>query len=226
MKEMSTSLAYHALFPKHSTAQKHPTVIMLHGRGADEEDLLGLVQYLDERLMALSVRAPFLFQWGGGYAWYDIEEVGKVDKEMFKSSYDKLVTFVQDSLQHYPIDPKYLFLLGFSMGTVMAYSLALSKPDLFRGVVANSGYVPEATHLQFQWDKLSNTDFFIAHGDLDPVIPVSFARKAKELFAASNAQLTYKEYPMAHQISEESMTDFARWIVLHLKKRDPGSHLA
>lgn len=202
--------------PRTSTASLHPTLILLHGRGADEEDLFGLSSYLDKRFLILSVRAPYPFEHSGGFTWYDIDEVGTPEPVMFKSSYDKLSAFVSDALAHYPIDKKQVYLLGFSMGTVMSYALALTHPELFRGVVANSGYVAEGTHLAYQWSQLSATEFFVTHGTQDPVIPVQVARKAKGLLDAAHARFDYKEYPMGHQISEESLQDLSLWLTQHL----------
>ncbi len=91
MKAIDTALFHRVLQPeKPSTDGVYPAVIFLHGRGADEEDLLGLSGYVDERLLAISVRAPFGFEYGGGYTWYEILEMGKPAHEMFKSSYEKL----------------------------------------------------------------------------------------------------------------------------------------
>ncbi len=216
MKAIESSLFHRVVPPRKAASALHPTLLLLHGRGADEEDLLGLSSFLDERFLILSARAPYPFPSGGGYTWYDIGEVGAPEPTMFRSSYDKLSTFVHDALEHYAIDKKHLYLLGFSMGTVMSYALALTQPNLFRGVAANSGCVPEGTHLTFLWHQLASVEFFITHGTYDPVIPVAFARQAKELLDAHKVRFQYKEYPMAHQISEESMSDVAAWLTQHL----------
>jgi phospholipase/carboxylesterase len=115
------------------------------------------------------------------------------------------------------VDPSRVYLLGFSMGTVMAYALSLTRPELFRGVIANSGYVPEGTHLSFRWQELANLGYFIAHGTEDPVIPIDFAHRAQKLFAGSNAHVEYREYPMGHQISEESLHDSTAFLAGLLK---------
>jgi len=210
MKTIQTSLAHRVLEPEHSPVAIHPTLIMLHGRGADEEDLLGLSSFLDDRLFCISARAPFAFPYGG-YTWYDIGQVGVPLPGMFDESYAKLLTFVDDVLRNYPVDPSHLYLFGFSMGAVMSYALSLTRPELFRGVSANSGYVPEGTKLRFRWQDLAGKEFLIAHGTQDQVIPVQMARQTKELFAASNATVDYREYPMDHQISDESLADSAVW---------------
>ncbi len=212
MKLIDSTLVHRVISPERSGVTRHPTLILLHGRGADEEDLLSLSTSLDERLLILSVRAPYPFPYGGGYTWYEVGEVGTPEPAMFRSSYDKLTSFVNDARKLYPVDPDSLYLLGFSMGTVMSYSLSLTLPHLFRGVVANSGYIPEGTFLKFQWGSLVKLEFFIAHGVQDPVIPVQFARRAKELLEKAGAPNSYREYPMAHEISMESLKDLSAWL--------------
>jgi phospholipase/carboxylesterase len=212
MREIPTTLEHRVLVPQGTPAAKHPTVIMLHGRGADEEDLIGLAQQYDPRLLVLSVRAPYPFAYGGGYTWYDVGAVGTPDPAMFRLSYDRLSQFADEALREYPVDPSRVYLLGFSMGTVMAFALSLTRPELFRGVIANSGYVPEGTHLSFRWRELGNVAYFIAHGRQDPVIPIDAARRAKRLFEESTAHVEYREYDMGHQISEESIRDSAAFL--------------
>ncbi len=207
-----TTLEHRVLHPEGSRTGVHPTLIMLHGRGADEEDLIGLAGDYDPRLLVLSVRAPYPFAHGGGYTWYDTGSVGTPDPAMFRQSYDALSRFVDDTLRDYPVDPSRVFLLGFSMGTVMSFALSLTRPEIFRGVIAHSGYVPEGTHLAFRWQELGNLSYFISHGTEDPVIPVEMARRGKRLFENSNAHFEYREYAMGHQISGESVRDSAAFL--------------
>lgn len=219
---IQSSLIHKLVQPKSDQSPPHPTLILLHGRGTNEDDLFGLVPYLDPRLLVVSVRAPFAFPYGG-WTWYDVLEVGSPHPQQFIESYDRLLQFLADAKRHYPIDERRIFLLGFSMGTVMSFALSLTKPEEIAGVVAHSGYVPEQTDLAFAWDRLQHTGFFVAHGEYDPVIPVHFGRRAKELLVAAHADVTYREYPIAHQVSEESLTDLAGWLRQRIdmsKKRD------
>ena len=96
MHVIHTTLVHKVLQPKEKGSGKHPTLILLHGRGANEDDLLGLVEYLDERLLIISARAPFKFPFGGGFAWYDILEIGKPEPKMFAESYNKIARFFED----------------------------------------------------------------------------------------------------------------------------------
>lgn len=217
MKRILTTLEHRILLPEHSPAHRHPTLLLLHGRGADEEDLIGLSQYFDPRLLILSARAPYPFP-NGGYTWYDIGAVGEPQPTMFRLSYDRLSQFIDDALVKYPVDPARVYLFGFSMGTVMACAIAFTRPTLFHGVVANSGYIPEGTHLSFQWNRLEGIEIFLAHGTQDPVIPIDFARRARQILEASNAHVTYREYPMGHEISQESLQDSVAFVQRLLEK--------
>ncbi len=210
--EQQLSLTHQILLPQNPKVSVHPTIIYLHGRGADEEDLLGLSGSFDERFLSIAVRAPFRFEYGGGYTWYDILELGKPQHDMFKSSYEKLLQFIDEALAQYPVDPARLFLFGFSMGTVMAYALALTRPELFAGIVANSGYLAEATHLNYKWNEIAGKEVLITHGGLDDVIPAAASRRALELFQKANARVVYKEYDVAHQLSDRSLVDISAWL--------------
>ena len=211
MKPIATTLHHRVAPPEGGVAERLPTLVLLHGRGADEEDLLGLGPYLDDRLLLVAARAPFEYEYGG-FTWYDVSPSGQPDPKRFTESYQRCSTFLDDIIREYPIDPAKLFLIGFSMGTVMSYALSLTRPALFCGVSANSGYVPEVPGIQPQWDQLGSLNFMITHGVEDPVIPVELARKARALFEQSNATLNYREYAMGHQISEQSLSDIVAWM--------------
>jgi phospholipase/carboxylesterase len=210
---ISSTLLHKIRTPGGASTGNHPVLLLLHGRGTNEDDLLGLVDYLDPRFFVVSVRAPFKFDQGlGGYTWYDVQDVGTPDAGQFEESYNRLAQFVLDVNQHYPVDPHRVFMLGFSMGSIMSLALSLTKPELVRGVVAHSGYIPENTSLRFAWDRLQDLSLFIAHGVDDSVIPVEFGRRAHDLLSKTEADLTYKEYPIPHSMSEQSVSDLADWL--------------
>jgi phospholipase/carboxylesterase len=211
MKTIDSTLIHRVLPPESSGGGVHPALIFLHGRGTDEEDLLGLTSAFDERLFVISARAPFPYEYGG-FTWYDAGAVGEPDTVRFPESCNRLSQFITDVKAQYPVKQDKLFLFGFSMGCVMSFAHALSHPGSVRGVSANSGYVPEGSPLQFAWQELGGTAFHITHGTFDPVIPISFARRTRSLFEHSNASFTYKEYPSEHTLPEECIQDTAAWL--------------
>jgi phospholipase/carboxylesterase len=216
MKPSQLTLLHKYLRPRRETAGRPPGLILLHGRGADEDDLLGLSEYFDDRLFVISPRAPFAFALGGGHTWYDLEEIGRPDRAMFMESYGKLKKFLAEAGEAYGLDPARTFCCGFSMGSIMAFAIALTEPDLFAGVMANSGYIPEDAGMEFRWEGVKGKPFFIGHGIYDPVIPYSYSRRAKELLESHSAIVTHREYDMGHQINEESLNDMIAWLTPRL----------
>jgi phospholipase/carboxylesterase len=209
---ISTTLVHKVRPPATSELGKSPVLILLHGRGTNEDDLLGLADFLDPHFFIVSARAPYRFEEGhDSYTWFGLQEIGKPDTEQFSEAYHHLTQFIEDVKTGYPVDPARVFLLGFSMGSIMAFAVALTQPNAVRGIVAHSGYIPESMPLQFAWTQLSSLSVYIAHGLHDPVIPIQKARRAQELLSKTGADLTYKEYPIQHTISEESLADLSEW---------------
>ncbi len=197
------------LYSIHSPAQQqtseNPTLIMLHGRGSDEQDLFGLKDHFDSRLTIYSLRAPQQFNWGG-YTWFDLYEDGSVDEESFFNSTNKIITFINT------LQTKKLFLLGFSMGAIMSYSIALTNPKICTGIAALSGFAPAQLENKYCLQELQDLHIFISHGIQDPIIPILSARKTKEMLAESNAIVSYNEYDMAHQINNKCLDDLKNWV--------------
>jgi phospholipase/carboxylesterase len=194
-----------------STSQLRPLLVLLHGRGSDENDLLGLASVLDPRFVIVSVRAPRQFSYGG-YTWYDLFEIGQPDMNHLVESHRLLGETITQIKEQLPVRKDRIHLLGFSMGAMMSLAYALTHPEEVQAVVAHSGYIPEQTPLEYRWNALGSTSFFIAHGTADPVVPVSLGRRSHELLAAAHAPVTYREYPIPHTISDESLQDADNWL--------------
>jgi len=193
-------------------AEKYPTVVALHGRGTDENDLIPLVQSLGlTDALLISPRAPAPFEFGGGFAWYDVGQEGVPHPQTFSASLGLLRRFMDEIRAGYPVDCQRVILLGFSQGTVMAYSVALLDPTSFFGVVALSGYIPQRSGLPLALD-LRGFSVFISHGVYDQIIPVRLARESAELLKKGGARVEYREYPMGHEVSEETVRDLSAWI--------------
>ncbi len=211
----AASLALHhlAIRPDTRTSGSNPCIVMLHGRGSNEEDLIGLAHELGGDLFYISVRAPF--ELGFGYHWYEFISVGTPEKTTFKRSIELLREFLTKLPQSYPIDPSKIYLLGFSQGAVMAGSILLQDPGVAAGAIMLSGYV--VTPRDDNGDSsLANKHFFVAHGLYDDVIPVDFGRQASIVLKEHGADVTYKEYPIAHYVSNEEVSDLKSWIARKL----------
>lgn len=192
-------------------AGPHPTLILLHGRGTDENDLLSLASSFDPRLLIISIRAPYKFPFGG-YMWFDFDEQNGVNADQLIEGCDALIRCLDDVQQKHPVDSKRVFLFGFSMGAMMSLVVSLSNPNRFKGVVAHSGLLLQKNRLKYQWNNLDGISFFIAHGTYDPIVPVKFSRQAHQRLIEAKADVIYREYPIQHTISEQSLNDAANWL--------------
>ena len=209
---MEVSSLFYKVAPLSSNEDgPHPSLILLHGRGTDENDLLGLTSAFDPRLLIVSVRAPYRFPYGG-YTWFDLDEQNGVNTDQLIEGHDALLRCLDDIQQKHPVDLKRTFLFGFSMGAMMSLTVSLSNPHRFKGVIAHSGLLPQHDKLQYQWNDLHGISFFIAHGTHDPIVPVALGRKTYQRFMNAKADVVYREYPIEHIISEESLSDAAIWL--------------
>lgn len=204
---------HHAIYPARSGDGPHPGLLLLHGRGTDEQDLLSLAAQLDPRLFAVSARGPRLFPYGG-FAWYELDPtgVGYPEPASLNQSLELLRKFVREIVDAYPIDPNRLFVGGFSMGSAMSAALALTDPEHVAGAAILSGYLPLAAKLPFKLENAAGHPIFQAHGVLDQVIPVRWGRETRDYLESTPVALTYREYPVGHEISAPELRDLAGWL--------------
>ncbi|MCU0453379.1 MAG: alpha/beta fold hydrolase [Bacteroidetes bacterium] len=206
LKQLSSTLQHVALPPRTPGRSLPPLLVLLHGRGADEHDLIPITHYLDPRFFLISARAPLKFAYGG-QTWFDINDQGTIDLGDFRKSYDDLAVFIDDARGHYPVAQGPVYLFGFSMGAMMALAYTLAAPNSVRAVAAHSGYLPTEVHVPYRWNDIGNIAIFQAHGTNDPVVSVDLARRSRDLLSRSPATYRFVEYPIQHQISEQSIAD-------------------
>ena len=190
-------------------------LVLHHGRGADEHDLLGLADVLDpeRRLHVVTPRAPLRLPGWPGNHWYVVPRVGYPDRETFDAAYGALASFHDSLWERTGVTPDRTVLGGFSMGTVMSYALGLG-PDrpAPAGVLAFSGFIPTVDGWTPSLPDRVDTRVFIAHGRHDPVIDVGFAHRAKELIEVAGLPLEYHESDAAHHIDPAHVPAAVEWV--------------
>jgi phospholipase/carboxylesterase len=190
-------------------------LVLHHGRGSDERDLLGLADVLDprRRLHVVTPRAPLRLPGPPGNHWYLVPRVGHPDHDTFHAAREALAELHDGLWAATGIEPRRTVLGGFSMGTVMSYAMALSgeRPPV-AGILAFSGFLPSVEDWQPRLDDRRDTAVFIAHGRADPVIEIGFARRARELLEAGGLEVEYTESDLGHQIDPGVLPAAAEWL--------------
>jgi phospholipase/carboxylesterase len=200
-----------------SGAGPHPTILTLHGRGANALDLLGLAPYIcGGRFLVICPQGPLETPIGPnamGYSWYPMSMGGPPDVEAILSSRKRLQQFFDECFKRYPIEPSKLVLLGFSQGGVMAHSLALPDPQRFAALAVLSSWLPEELLPRLSVpDAVQSLPTLVQHGSDDPMIQVGRARDSVERLRQLRVPLTYREYDMGHEITPKSLTDLSAWL--------------
>jgi phospholipase/carboxylesterase len=206
-----------SLFMRERPAAVRPEglLVLHHGRGADETDLLALADLLDTgaRLQVVTPRAPLQLPGTPGFHWYVVPRVGYPDPRTFADSFELLAALHDELWERFDIPPERTVFGGFSMGAVMSYALGLSAArSAPAGILAFSGFIPTVQGWSPSLVDRPALRTFIAHGRNDPVIGIEFARRARELLTGAGMQVEYHEHELGHQIVAADLAAGASWL--------------
>ncbi|MDZ4663767.1 MAG: dienelactone hydrolase family protein [Bacteroidota bacterium] len=214
-QKINTDLTY--LVNPSKAKSNPPVLILLHGYGSSEGDLIEVAKTLDERFLTFSLRAPFKGK-DVGYSWYELNfarnnEITSNYTEL-KESKAKILSFISNACKTYKADSAKVFLMGFSQGAIMAYDIALTNPTKIAGILALSGKMLEDTKTaKAETTSVAKLKFFIAHGKSDNVINIKEAEKATAFLKTNNIkEVTYKDYEMPHTLSGAELNDIKVWL--------------
>jgi phospholipase/carboxylesterase len=194
-------------------------LVLHHGRGADQNDLLPLADVLDpeRRLHVVTPQGPLQLPGWPGHHWYVVPRVGYPDPDTFWAAYARLAAFHDELWERTGVGPDRTVLGGFSMGSVMSYSLGLAaERPAPAGILAFSGFVPVVDGWQPALADRAGTRVFIAHGTGDPIMHVEFARQARELIEAGGLQVEYHESDAGHHIDPAHVPAATEWLAATL----------
>jgi len=189
-------------------------LVLLHGRGTDEFDLLPLLDALDpeRRLVGITPRAPLELP-PGGFHWYISRRVGYPDHDTFHSTYETLAAFLDSLPDALGVPWSRTVLGGFSQGTVMSYAAGLGtgRPAP-AGILALSGFMPTVENFELDLSEREGFPVAIGHGIHDPVISVEFGRDARRRLEAGGADVLYSEAPVMHGIDPSFIGPLQDWL--------------
>jgi phospholipase/carboxylesterase len=198
-----------------------PLLLLLHGVGSHEGGLFELAPYLDRRFFVVSARAPITLA-PGSYAWFHVEftPTGSIiNPEEAESSRQLLLRFIDELVEAYGLDSQRVYLMGFSQGAIMSFSVALTRPDKVAGIVAMSGRIlPEIRPLIAPPEQLKDLPILVVHGTNDNVLSIENGRASQKLLSKLPVELDYREYWMGHTISAESLARVSTWLAERLNE--------
>ena len=193
-----------------------PTIVALHGWGANGHDLLGLAPYFHGgEALVLCPQGPVTVPVGEGvvgYGWFPLSGGAEFDASALTMAGLRLKTFLDQAFEVHPVDPKHLLIMGFSQGGVMAYDLVLRDPGSYTGLVAMSSWLPPELKPSAELGSdHAHLPVMVVHGTEDPMIPVDRARESRDRLIELGLSPTYREYEMQHEIRPEALRDIVGW---------------
>jgi len=186
--------------------------LLIHGYGADERDLGGLLSYLDPAgaLAVVLPRGNFPVPGSAGYAWYGMFQDDGADGSYAEAlaELDDLLTEQAEALR---LPRGESIVAGFSQGAGLALGLALQQSERPRPKAALA-MSPALDTAAFDLDPRDAPPVLVQHGRNDPLIPVQRARQLARQLRTLGVPTVYREYPMEHQVALESLRDASDWL--------------
>ena len=206
----------HRYKPSAITDSPAPVIFLFHGYGSDEEDLFSFAPELPPEYAVVSARAPYPMQ-PFGYAWYALDftaSQGKwSDLDQARESRKRIVQFIDEAIGAYDLDADNVTLIGFSQGTVLSYAVALSYPHKIRNLIALSGYIEVEILVDgFEQKPIQGLNIYVSHGQVDQVIPATWAQESSDKLNAWGIDHVYEEYPVGHGVAPQNFFSFKKWL--------------
>ena len=198
-------------------------VIWLHGLGADGNDFVPIVKELPLQnapgIRFLFPHAPIRsITVNGGMrmrGWYDIKSMDladRVDAAGVYESAEQVEALIAEQVA-VGIPESRIILAGFSQGGVIALHTGLHYPKTLGGIIALSTYLPIMEGLEQELaDENRNTPLFMAHGSMDPVVPLSLGEGSKNWLEQQGYEVEWHTYPMPHSVAAEEIDHIGRWL--------------
>ncbi len=195
-------------------AEAQGALVLLHGRGADQNDLAPLADVLDpeRRLLVVSPRGPLSLPPGGAH-WYALGGIGTPGAATFAPTFELLTGWLDAILDAHGLSLDRTVIGGFSQGAVMSWALGLGagRPSP-AGIMALSGFLPTVDGFSLDFDR-PGLPVAIGAGALDPVIGVEWSRAARDTLSAAGADVLYNESPsMGHSIDPAFIPALRAWL--------------
>ncbi len=185
------------------------TLIVLHGTGGDENDLLGIGQAVAPGAAILSPRGNVLEN--GAPRFFKRLAEGVFDPKEVRSRAEELASFIRAAITKYGLDASRIYALGYSNGANIASTVMFIEPRLLQGAIL---FRPMLVFEPEERGDLSGSSVFISAGRMDPIVPVSSVERLAQLFESSHAEVTLKWQQAGHNLVPSEVREAADWLSL------------
>src|SRR5436305_14851754 len=183
------------------------TLLLLHGTGGNERDLIPLGRALDPNASLLGPRGKVLEN--GMPRFFRRLAEGVFDLEDLKTRTNELADFVAAAVRHYKLAADHIVGVGYSNGANIAASMLLLRPEIMHGAILFRSMVPPNPDT---FPALSSVRVWISAGDQDPIIPASEAKRLAELLRSAGADVTIRFAKAAHGLTSDDVTTARDWL--------------
>lgn len=183
------------------------TLLLLHGTGGNEEDLVPLGQSIAPEANLLSPRGRI--DENGMNRWFRRFGEGQFDLENMREETDALAEFLSDARKAYSIDLENTFAVGFSNGANIAASLLLRRPELLAGAFLMRAMVPFEPE---ESPALAGTHVLLSSGETDPMVPRDNAERLATLFVRGGADVEHLWLPVGHNLTKQELQRAREWL--------------
>jgi phospholipase/carboxylesterase len=214
-RRRTLSLVHRVREPGMAGPGRPPRLVLFHGVGSNELSMALLADSFDPRFLVISARSPI--QVGPfGFAWFHVTftpDGPVIDADEAEAGWRRVIDFVEEAAIAYDADPDRIFVAGFSQGGIVALAAMLTTPERFAGAVCMSGRLPPEVLPHIASDeRLHGKPVLIVHGTTDETLPVGFGRQARATLETKPLDLVYREFPMGHTTTPDSIRFVDEWL--------------
>ncbi|HJP60024.1 MAG TPA: alpha/beta hydrolase [Gemmatimonadaceae bacterium] len=185
------------------------TLLVLHGTGGNENDLIGIGQAIAPGAAILSPRGNVLEN--GAPRFFKRIAEGVFDPKEVRTRGQELARFIRAAAVTYRLDPSRIFALGYSNGANIASTVMLIEPGIIQGSILLR---PMVVYEPPEKNNLSGSSVLISAGRMDPIVPTASVEQLAQLFRSANADVTLKWQLAAHSLVPSEVREGAEWFAL------------
>jgi phospholipase/carboxylesterase len=196
-----------------------PALLLLHGTGGNEDDLLPLGQFIAKGATLLSPRGQVLEN--GMLRFFRRFSEGVFDQDDLKLRTDQLRAFLQEAETAYGLSPQKMIAFGFSNGANIAASLLLRYPELLAGAILTRAMVP------FEPETTTNLDgkpILLLGGTADPIVPPENTQRLHDILQAAGADVQLHWEPVSHGLTKGDLITARDWFIEQIPRLSPSTN--